>query len=111
MNNSKIDIQATVERPIIHMIAAGSSSVEDQAAIFQDRINCLHTLSETVTTSSGIAITDKLRFFVGDHPAQQFERGTQMGGTYKCGGCGVKDIMMDDLAHTLQLPCLKSYSR
>ena len=45
-----------------------------------------------------------MRFFIGDHPAQQLERGTQQGGTYKCGGCGVKNIRMDDLAHTLQLP-------
>lgn len=40
-------------------------------------------------------------FFIGDHPAQQLERGTQQGGKYKCGGCGVKDVMIGDLAHTL----------
>ena len=52
-------------------------------------------------------------FFVGDHPAKHYERGTQQGGKYKCGGCGVRTVMMDNgcgvrtvmmdnLAHTLQ---------
>ena len=99
-----INIQSTVELPVIHLLAAGTSSVEDQASILQDRIDCIKTLSEGVTTSNGIEITDQLLFFVGDHPAKQFERGTQMGGKYKCGSCGVKSRMMDDLAHTLQLP-------
>ena len=29
---------------------------------------------------------------------------TQQGGKFKCGGCGVMDVTMDDLAHTLQQP-------
>ncbi len=46
-------------------------------------------------------IKDKLRFFCGDKPAQQFERGKigGIGGTYKCGGCGCKDYMMQNLPH------------
>ena len=60
------------------------------------------TLSDNIAASNGVEILDKLRFFVRDHPAKQFERGTQQGGTYKCGGCGVRESMMDDLAHTLQ---------
>ena len=35
-----------------------------------------------------------------DKPAQQFERGMQIGGSYKCGSC--RDTMMQDLAHSLQ---------
>ena len=97
-------LQSIIERPVIYMLAAGSSSIEDQAALVNDRVDCLHTLSEPIETSTGIKINDKLRFFVGDHPAQQFERGTQQGGKYKCGGCGVMDVMMDDLAYTLQQP-------
>lgn len=100
----KIDVQATIERPSLYMICAGSSTHEDQAALLQDRIDCLHSLTDEITTSNGFKITDKLRFFVGDHPAQQFERGTQQGGTFKCGGCGVRADMMDDLAHSLQQP-------
>ena len=83
------------------MIWISSSSLEDQAAFLQDRINCLHSLSDSIQASNGVPITDKLRFFVGGHPAKQYERGTQQGGKYKCGGCGVREVM-DDLAHTLQ---------
>ena len=41
-------------------------------------------------------------FFCGDKPAQQFERGTQLGGNYKCGSCGIKSTLMQDLGHALQ---------
>ena len=97
-------IQSLVERPVIHLMAAGSSSVEDQLALLQERLDCLDDLSTVITSSSNIAITDTLRFFIGDHPAQQFERGTQHGGYFKCCGCGVQSNMIGDLAHTLQLP-------
>lgn len=53
-------------------------------------------------SSTGIEIHDELRFFCGDKPAQQFERGTQVGDTYKCGACGCKDTMMEDLAHAFR---------
>ncbi len=36
---------------------------------------------------------------MGDHPAQDFERGTQKGGTYKCGSCGINTNMITDFAH------------
>lgn len=84
------------------MICVSSSSLEDQAAFLQNRINCLHSLSESIQASNRVLVTYKLRFFVGDHPAKQYERGTQQGGKYKCGGCGVDEVMMDYLAHTLQ---------
>ena len=97
-------LQSIVETPTVYLLAAGSSSVEDQIALLQDRLHCLLELSEEITSSNGISICDKLHFFVGDHPAQQFERGTQQGGTYRCGGCDVKDALMGDLAHALQRP-------
>ena len=34
------------------------------------------------------------------HPAQQYERGTQHGGTYKC-ACACKQSMFEDFAHTV----------
>ena len=61
-------------------------------------------LSTTITSTSNIAITDTLKFFIGDHPAQQFECGTQHGGNFKCCGCGIHSNMMGDLAHMFQLP-------
>ena len=100
--SSSENVQSMVECPEIYMFAAGSSSAEDQAALLQDMIDCLPNLSSPIATSTGILIHDKLGFMIGDHPAQQFERGTQQGGTYKCGGCGCKDTMMEDLAHVLR---------
>ena len=78
-------------------------SAEDQAAFLQDRINCLNSLSDSTPACNEVLIVNKLCFFVSDHPAKQFERGTQLGGKYKCGGCSMHESMMD-LAHTLQLP-------
>ena len=97
------NIQAIVEKPHIYIIAAGSSSAEDQAAVIPDRTECLHDLTQVCISSKGIGITDTLRFFKGDGPAKQFERGTQMGGNYKCGSCGCHSDMMGDLAHAFQL--------
>ena len=80
-------------------MAAGSSAVEDQLVLLQDRIDCLGELTINTVSTSSIEITDKLRFFV-DHSAQQFEHGTQHGGNFKCCGCSVRSSMMGDLAHT-----------
>ncbi len=60
-------------------------------------------LNESLTSSNGVPIHDKLQFFVGDHPAQSFERGSQMGGNYRCGSCGYKSNLGDDLAHVFSL--------
>ena len=96
------NLQEEIEQPKIHMIAPSTSSPSDQLALIGDRVECLQELSEVVTAPNGVSISDKMRFFCGDKPAQQFERGTQIGRAYKCGGCGCKDNMMQDLAHALQ---------
>lgn len=96
------NLQTIIEQPLIYMIAPSSSSPSDQLALVGDRIECLHELSENLQATNCVPITDRMRFFCGDKPAQQFERGTQIGGNYKCGGCGCKDAMMQDLAHALQ---------
>ena len=87
----KVNVQAEVEQPEIYLLAMGSSSIEDQASVIADRLDCLQDLS-----------TPTIMLFCGDHPAAQFERGTQKGGHYKCGGCGVRDSMMGDQAHALR---------
>lgn len=67
-----------------------------------DRINCLLELTTPVETDDGgIAVSDTLRFFTGDHPAAQFEQGTKQGGKYKCGACGCKENLFSDQAHSL----------
>ena len=96
--------QSLVERPKLHIIAAGSPSIEDQIAIIQDRIDCLHELPHQLTSNNGVVIQDNLKFCIVAHPAKQFKHGTQQGGRFKCGRCGVRDVMFGDLSHTLQKP-------
>lgn len=86
-----ISVQSQVEQPEIYLLSAGTSTVEDQAALIADRFDCLSDLSTPIETKDGIQITDRLRFFTGDHPATQFEQGTKQGGTYKCGACGCQE--------------------
>ena len=102
--NQNIDVQSEIEQPEIHMLALGSPSIEHQAALLPEpeRVACLHDLNTPIMASNGVAVTDRLHFFTGDKPAAQFERGTQIGGAYKCGGCGCKDTMMDDQAYALR---------
>ena len=100
-SGQKVNLQETIEEPLAYMIAPCSSSPSDQLSLIGDRLECLTQLTQTVVSNCGIAIQDELRFFCGDKPAQQFERGTQVGGTFKCGSCGCKDVMMQDLAHAL----------
>lgn len=78
-----------------------SSCAEDQAALVQDRVNCIKELTTNLCTSKGILISDRLVFFYGDKPATQFERGSQQGGHYPCGSCGCNARRFEDLAHCL----------
>ena len=96
------NLQEVIEEPVIYMIAPSSSSPELQIALVPDRAECLTELSQPILSSRGNEICDTLRFFCGDTPARQFERGTQLGGTYKCGSCRCKDTMMADLPHALE---------
>lgn len=85
----------------MYLLSAGSSSGEDQAALIGERVSCLLDLPNPVYTESGMAITDTVRYFTGDHPAAQFEQGTKHGGMYKCGACGCKETLFSDQAHAL----------
>lgn len=91
-----VSIQSEVEQPEVYLLSAGSSSGEDQAALVGERINCLLDLPTPVHTDSGMAITDTIRYFTGDHPAAQFEQGSKHGGKYKCGACGCKETLFSD---------------
>ena len=78
---------------MIYMIAPRSSSPTDQLALVGDRIECLQELSQPVRASTGTEVDDCLHFFCGDKLAQQFERGTQIGGICTVwGGGGVAGI-------------------
>ena len=78
------NLQGIIEEPAIYMIAPSSSSPTDQLALVGDRLERLQELSKPTVASNGVEIHDQLRFFCGDKPAQQFKRGMQLGGTYKC---------------------------
>ena len=99
--HSDINIQSEVEQPEVYILSAGSSSGEDQAALVGERITCLLDLPTPVQTDSGMAITDTVRFFTGDHPAAQYEQGSKHGGYYKCGACGCHEALFSDQAHAL----------
>lgn len=96
------NLQELIEEPAIYMIAPSSSSPEEQLALVPDRVECLQQFSQPILSQTGIQIKDCLRFFCGDKPAQQFERGTQLGGNYKCGSCGCISSLMQDLGYALQ---------
>ena len=81
---------------------AVSSSLEDQALFSACRNECLKELSSHLCMSSGEQVTDILRFFHGDGPAQQLEAGNSVGGKYCCVGCGVKSDRMDDIAYAFR---------
>ena len=60
-----MDVQAAVERPYVHILAAGSSSAADNIALAADRVDCLKEWNtETLCTTQGIELSDVLRFFI-----------------------------------------------
>ena len=85
-----IDVQSAVEQPELYILARSGSSEIEQAMFSQYRFSCLKELDQTLSTPQGNNITDKLRFFHGDHPAQQFEVGHNQGGHYPCVMCKAK---------------------
>ena len=97
----KLSLQEYVEQPEMYIVCLSSSSIDDQAALIADRLDCLFSLSQPVNSSSGVQISDVLRFFVGDHKAIAFEQGTQCGGNYSCGCCGIHVEKYVDQSHAL----------
>ena len=95
--------QSFIEEPEVHILGVSSSSTDNQVAFIPERVECLRELSDVIYSNSGVPIVDSARFFVGDHPAQKFERGTQQGGNYKCGGCGIQSHMIGDFIHAARM--------
>ena len=61
-------------------------------------------MSTLTYTAKSVPVTDTIRFFHGDGPAQQFEAGHTIGGNYCCVGCGVATKSMDDIAQSYRSP-------
>ncbi len=71
----------------------GSSSIEDQGALIADRAECILELEKPVTTTEEIETHDHLKLFTGDHPAAQFDRGTQWGAAISVEVVGAKTFL------------------
>ena len=96
-----ITFQEFIEQPELYLVCLSSSSIDDQAALVPDRLECLSSLSEDIKCSNGVYVHDVLRFFIGDHKAVAFEQGTQCGGHYPCGCCGIQSEKHSDQSHAL----------
>lgn len=68
-----MDILSQIERPYLHILAAGSSSGADHMAFTADWEDCLKNFNATLQTQEGTEVTDVLRFFNGDKVAQWME--------------------------------------
>ena len=95
----RMNVQTLVERPEIHIIGRSGASITDQMQFNQCRQDCMRATSQPIETESKIAISDVIRFFHGDGPAQQYEGGHKQGGIYRCVGCGGKTELFDDFAY------------
>ena len=54
--HGKSSIQTLIERPVMHLMAAGTSAVDDQLALLQDRIDYLNDLSTNLSFLSEITL-------------------------------------------------------
>ena len=64
-----------------------------------DRLNCIKCIDEPICTPRQNAITDIVRYFHGDKPAQQFEAGHSQGGNFPCSMCKAKADRFDDISY------------
>ena len=49
----RVNVQAEVEQPEVHMLVLGTSSMEDQASVIGDRLECLQEMRTSLKTSNG----------------------------------------------------------
>ena len=100
-----VDVQSIVEKPELHILARSNATLEDQVLFNKSRLECVQELiSDPLPTSTGVPIRDILRFFHGDGPAQQFEAGNNIGGTYPCVCCAVNAESISDLEYAFKCP-------
>ena len=106
-----VDVQSLVERPQIYILARCGLSEAEQLTYIKTRKTCLESLGNTVVTSSGVEITDVMRFFHGDGPQQEFESGEQKGGNAGCSGCSGDARRYNCLSVSLSKPFLSLSER
>ena len=49
----QVNVQAEVEQPEVHVLVLGTSSIEDQASVIADRLECLQEIRTSLKTSNG----------------------------------------------------------
>ena len=94
-----IDIQATIEKPHLYILAKARATMEDQLKFISTRNECLQNISESLKVD-GLEIKDTMRLMNGDKPAVEFESGNQKGGHYACPGCDTHMSMVHDYTYT-----------
>lgn len=104
LTGESANVQAQVECPYLHLLAAGSSCVQDHTVLTTDRLDCVQTFGTTIRALDGTLVTDTLRFFNGDKISQWIEAGNQAGGYYKCSSCRVRTTTFSDSAYCNQTP-------
>ncbi|KAI8516476.1 AP-5 complex subunit zeta-1 [Branchiostoma belcheri] len=93
----QVDIQSEVEKPEVYLLARSRASIAEQLLYSDCQRSDLQSLSETVQYKDN-QVTDWMRCFIGDGPAQWVEAGEQHMGTYGCSaGCGAPMSRFADL--------------
>ena len=85
-----LDPESIVQEPHVYILARCRDTVVDQLCYIDGRVEDLAQLADKITSSQNVNITDKMRFFHGDHPAQAVEIGQQEGGQFPCSYCNAK---------------------
>lgn len=94
------NIQQMVEAPEIYMFGRSTDSIADKLSFIAERRIDLESLKEPVVDEvTNIQYKDRLRFFRGDHPEQQFEAGQTVGGKFPCVNCTSNAGLFDYPAH------------
>ena len=94
-----INIELVVERPFLYIFTRSSSSLDDQAHIYNLRTHDLADMDADLHTDAGVPVHDVIQFFHGDGPAQQVKAGAKIGGNYICVGCTAESSWHDDIAY------------
>ena len=103
------DLQATIEKPHLYIIARCRGN-EEQLAFASTRIECLRELKDPLTIN-GIQINDKMRTFHGDNPAVATECGNQKNGHYFCNADSMHAASTTRLHLAYRLPPLSLQER
>lgn len=106
-----IDIETLVQKPQVYIMGRCSDQVADQLCYMPNRINDIVEMEVPVLSKCGVTVTDVMRFFHGDHPAQAVEAGQQDGGHYPCCICPLKACAWTDLTKCYRAPCVSMQDR